>query len=218
MKICPKCNNEHEKPGTYCSRTCANSRVFSVDSNKKRSASNKAAVDAFSVEKKQEIIAKRVSTRKAKHPATSITECIICSKIISIKNKHKMCQVCYYKSDACAHALGHYRKYKRLTVTDSYGNAVFLLSSLEIEYYNWLVSNNIVWKKPESIHYTDNFGKSHWYKPDFHLVDSNEIIEIKGYFWNNDKIKMEWVKEQHPLCNIKILTKTDLKKLKNAGE
>jgi len=26
MKICPKCNTTHEKSGTYCSRSCANSR------------------------------------------------------------------------------------------------------------------------------------------------------------------------------------------------
>ena len=26
MKTCPKCSISHSKPGTYCSRTCANSR------------------------------------------------------------------------------------------------------------------------------------------------------------------------------------------------
>ena len=36
MKICPKCNSEHDKPGTYCSRTCANSRVFSDEAKYKK--------------------------------------------------------------------------------------------------------------------------------------------------------------------------------------
>lgn len=41
MKICPKCLSEHNKSGTYCSRSCANSRVFTEESKKKRQESNK---------------------------------------------------------------------------------------------------------------------------------------------------------------------------------
>ena len=37
MKVCPKCNNNHNKSGTYCSRSCANSRVVTKESNIKRS-------------------------------------------------------------------------------------------------------------------------------------------------------------------------------------
>jgi len=33
-KTCPKCNTEHEKPGTFCSRACANSRQW-TDEHKK---------------------------------------------------------------------------------------------------------------------------------------------------------------------------------------
>ena len=33
-KTCPKCNVEHEKPGKFCSRTCANSRQW-TDEHKK---------------------------------------------------------------------------------------------------------------------------------------------------------------------------------------
>jgi hypothetical protein len=38
MKQCPKCNKEHTKPGSYCSRSCANSRVWSKEINERRSA------------------------------------------------------------------------------------------------------------------------------------------------------------------------------------
>ena len=41
MKVCPKCNTEHNKSGTYCSRTCANSRVQTAESNAKRSSALK---------------------------------------------------------------------------------------------------------------------------------------------------------------------------------
>ena len=37
MKQCPKCNKEHTKPGMYCSRICANSRVFSDEAKLKKS-------------------------------------------------------------------------------------------------------------------------------------------------------------------------------------
>lgn len=44
MKICPKCNIEHERKGTFCSRKCANSRTFSEESKQKKSNANKGKV------------------------------------------------------------------------------------------------------------------------------------------------------------------------------
>jgi Zn finger protein HypA/HybF involved in hydrogenase expression len=41
MKQCPKCKTEHNKPGTFCSRICANSRIFSEESRLKKSIANK---------------------------------------------------------------------------------------------------------------------------------------------------------------------------------
>jgi hypothetical protein len=40
-KICPKCNIEHEKNGTFCSRTCANSRTWSEEDKLKKSIATK---------------------------------------------------------------------------------------------------------------------------------------------------------------------------------
>jgi len=213
MIQCPKCNNDFD-PGKwkkrFCSRKCANSRIFSDLTNKRKSEANKKAYLTLTPEKKQNAIEKRLNTRKQNNP-DNFRFCLDCQKPISKQNKHLRCQVCYYKSDACSHALGHYRNYKRLSVIDSLGQSVFLMSSLEIEFYNYLTMNNIQWKKANSISYIDNTGKVHWYKPDFHIIDSNEIIEIKGYFWNNDKIKMKWVIEQNPNLTIKIYTKKELK-------
>jgi len=36
MKICPKCNTQHEKTGKYCCRSCANSRTFTEESKEKK--------------------------------------------------------------------------------------------------------------------------------------------------------------------------------------
>lgn len=37
MKQCPKCAKEHYKSGIFCSRSCANSRVFSDEAKRKKS-------------------------------------------------------------------------------------------------------------------------------------------------------------------------------------
>lgn len=34
MKNCPKCGTEHNKPGTFCSRACANSRQWNTEQKK----------------------------------------------------------------------------------------------------------------------------------------------------------------------------------------
>jgi len=41
MKQCPKCKTEHDKLGIYCSRSCANSRVFSEEAKQKKSVALK---------------------------------------------------------------------------------------------------------------------------------------------------------------------------------
>lgn len=53
MKICPKCDGEHEKTGIYCSRKCANSRVFSEQSKQRKSIASKRYWLALSEEEKQ---------------------------------------------------------------------------------------------------------------------------------------------------------------------
>lgn len=54
MKICPKCNGEHEKLGTFCSRKCANSRAFSEVSKTKKSISQKKYLRKLSDKEKSE--------------------------------------------------------------------------------------------------------------------------------------------------------------------
>jgi hypothetical protein len=41
MKICPKCGSSHEKKGVFCSRKCANSRVWSQEDKDKKSKASK---------------------------------------------------------------------------------------------------------------------------------------------------------------------------------
>jgi len=129
------------------------------------------------------------------------------------KNKYGMCQKCFFNSNEFNNVLGHNRNYNRLRVLDSFGQEVLLLSSLEIKYYYYLTSNNIRWIQPKRLLYVDLKGKNRTYRPDFLLVDSAEYIEIKGYMWNEDEIKMKLVIEQHADKNIKILYKKDLESI-----
>lgn len=65
------------------------------------------------------------------------------------KNKHGMCWDCYVQSDMFTLARGHhYKNYKKITVIDSNGESVLLMSSMEIKYYNYLTENLIKWVKP----------------------------------------------------------------------
>lgn len=41
MKICPRCNNNHDKIGLYCSLSCANKRTHSEETKRKISEKNK---------------------------------------------------------------------------------------------------------------------------------------------------------------------------------
>ena len=53
MKDCPRCGKPHEKPGTYCSYSCANKKKFSAESSKKKSIANKKHWEALTEEQKQ---------------------------------------------------------------------------------------------------------------------------------------------------------------------
>jgi predicted nucleic acid-binding Zn ribbon protein len=71
-KTCPKCSSAHGKPGIFCCRKCANSRIFSKESNSKRTLTLKNKL-------------KKESTKKY----TKISQCSICNK--SFEGSRKTC-------------------------------------------------------------------------------------------------------------------------------
>lgn len=75
MKQCPKCENIHDKPGIFCSRKCANSRVFSDASKMKKSNALKGRQKAdhwmrSNPEKMREMQARIKVIKQAKSLAT----------------------------------------------------------------------------------------------------------------------------------------------------
>lgn len=74
----------------------------------------------------------------------------------------------------------------------------------------------ITWIKSKKKEYTLKYeinGKIRNYTPDFYLPDYDVWLEIKGFWWGNDKEKMRIVKEQHPEKNIKIVEKEEFKRI-----
>lgn len=75
MKTCPKCSTEHNKPGIFCSRPCANSRTHSNLTKKKiatgwktwyRSLSEDERLAFIASKINQDSIAKCIETKKQK--------------------------------------------------------------------------------------------------------------------------------------------------------
>ena len=78
----------------------------------------------------------------------------------------------------------------------------------ELKYADYLTSKNIYWIRKVYLKYEKD-GIKKTYTPDFYLPDTEEYIEIKGFFSEEDKIKMMLVEEQNNL-KINILQKKEL--------
>lgn len=77
MKYCPKCKIEHTCSGNFCSRSCANSRVFTDEAKEKKRLALKgkpSVKQPESLEKKKARIEKVKSTRLKKYLATPFDE------------------------------------------------------------------------------------------------------------------------------------------------
>lgn len=74
----------------------------------------------------------------------------------------------------------------------------------------------VKWRKlrlnSDVVEYTID-GKIKRYTPDFFLPDHNLYLEIKGYWWGDDKRKMEAVMTQHPEMRIFIVEKESYNKI-----
>jgi len=72
---------------------------------------------------------------------------------------------------------------------------------------NWIKIG--IGNKNHSFKWIDDEGKNHIYSPDFYSPKLKKYFEIKGYWWGNDKRKMELVLEQNEI-NIEIVKKKEL--------
>lgn len=75
---------------------------------------------------------------------------------------------------------------------------------------------NIKWAKLKTNKDTLQYeldGKQKSYTPDFYLEEYDLFLEIKGFWWGNDKNKMKAVMEQHPQKRVIIVEKQEYEKI-----
>lgn len=192
MKKCPKCNANHDKPGRYCSRPCANSRTWSDSHKKKLSHLAKANPVGFAKARPCN------SGRKKDITKWTSAVCPTCKESFDtyIINPKVFC------SKECV-KLGGLRKNSGIGKSGWY-DGVFLNSTYELAYWIYCKDHNIeIARCNKSFKYIDpDSGKTRTYYPDFEV--EKEIIEIKGYKRKIDQIKAS-------SCNAKILYESDLK-------
>ena len=92
----------------------------------------------------------------------------------------------------------------------------------EFKYATYLNENNINWIRTRTVNLKYKLSENdyvHTYYPDFYLTDTDEYIEVKGFWWKSkdgrvdDKRKMDKVLACNPDKIIKIFLKNDLIKL-----
>ena len=72
MKPCPKCGTPHEKPGTFCSRACANSRNHPPEVYEKMAAALSVARKSKPPSEKQIAHLQRIASARAKKASDEV--------------------------------------------------------------------------------------------------------------------------------------------------
>lgn len=93
----------------------------------------------------------------------------------------------------------------------SNGNIVKVQGTWEFRFASVLDKLDPAWIRPtkDFFEWIDDAGNLHRYTPDFYSPKLDRYFEVKGYWWGNDKRKMELVLEQNDL-DIEIVRKKDL--------
>jgi len=89
------------------------------------------------------------------------------------------------------------------------GSKVWMRSSWEIKYAQYLDDNNIKW-----LYESKTFPISYNNTPDFYLIEDEKFIEIKGWWRDNSLLKFNSFREQYPKIKIEVYDKNKLIKLK----
>jgi hypothetical protein len=91
MKQCPKCEAEHDNSGAFCSRGCANSRVFSIEAKLKKSLALKGKKPTGIIADKESWARKIKETALQKYLAKSFDELGMENKRRRVFEEQKYC-------------------------------------------------------------------------------------------------------------------------------
>jgi hypothetical protein len=95
--------------------------------------------------------------------------------------------------------VGGFKNIKWYKVSNINNEKFIVRGTWELKVANILNENKIIWKRKIYISYVDNNGVKKTYTPDFYLPDFNRYLEIKGYFSDEDKIKLNLVTSQNKI-------------------
>lgn len=196
MKKCAKCNSDflETKKSNFCSRSCANSRVWSEEDKNKKSISAKKSVKlAFALENLKKINFKEKITKVCKCGKSFLATASRDNK----KYCNKSCALRFIKSGGCREKSGRGKS--------GYYKGIYCNSTYELQWVIYHMDHNIPVRRFKG--YLSNGRRK--YFPDFIDPNNNKkIIEIKGYYKND-------LEEKNKLaislgCEIEVLFKENL--------
>lgn len=204
MKICSKCNETHQKPGIFCSRSCANYRGKRSNETKEKIkywALNNPRGWALNGLSKETIQQKSEKRKQKTHFWKQCPECNN-SFYSRISDNRIFCsRPCFDKNNG-GHRQGSGRGKK------GWYKGFFCDSTWELAFVFYHLEHSIPIERNNAYYeYLDpNTEKIKKYYPDFR--SNGSLVEIKGYKSDIDDIKLASVTEP-----IKIYYKNDLKEI-----
>lgn len=210
---CGKIMTEKFASGRFCSRSCANGHIHSVESKIKVAETLKKSY----AEGKHKIA--KLTTASIEHYLQDPNTCIICGNALPYAlRKRKTC------SDKCYSEL-HRKKTQKMYLDNKLGGRcrpstrikyknVTFDSSFELALAQSLDANNIDWQQCARFKYIDPNGLNRFYRPDFYLPAYDIYLDPKNDYLINaidkrygysDIDKIEFVSKQN---NVKIFILT----------
>lgn len=168
MKSCPKCNALHIKSGTFCSRTCANSRG-----------------------KRSDLFKEKVANKLRKN----FFKCIVCNTVIKGRRKtcSNICLIFFNKTKVPPLTPGGLRQGAGRG-KHGWFKGFYLDSNYELAYLIYCLDHDIeIVRNKTAFSYTDSANKDRKFYPDFRV--KGKLTEIKGYYTNDLDLKINAVKE-----------------------
>jgi hypothetical protein len=78
----------------------------------------------------------------------------------------------------------------------------------ERDFALYLEEHGVEWQRGQPLAYVLD-GKERRYTPDFYLPQFDRYVEVKGYWWGDDRRKMQAVMEQHQDKNFVVIESKD---------
>lgn len=214
-KLCNSALSYEERTKVFCSSSCS------------ASFNNKGRIRSLSSKLKTSISCKKKykqSPKRLKNKVKAI-ECCVCKNIFNWTKSYKRTtcsEKCYKEkigsSSRANPKCGGFRLSKKQGgwyFSQHQSKKVFLDSSWEVKYAEWLDKNNVKWMRPKFLKWIDKDNKERRYTPDFYLIELKEYVDVKNDFLLNlesTKDKITRVETQYNI-KIKIITKQILNAL-----